>query len=66
VVDADSDAQYASGYLLYHVQSQLLAQKFNPSTGEVSGDPATVANFVEYDSSTWHTTLQPARRPPGV
>jgi Tol biopolymer transport system component len=57
VVDADSDAQYASGYLLYHVQSQLLAQKFNPSTGEVSGDPATVANFVEYDSSTWHTTF---------
>jgi len=29
VVDADSDAQYASGYLLYHVQSQLLAQKFD-------------------------------------
>ncbi len=57
VIDADSDAQYASGYLLYHVQSQLLAQKFDPSTGEVSGDPATVANLVEYDSSTWHTTF---------
>lgn len=57
VLDADSDAQYASGYLLYHLQSQLLAQKFDPSTGALSGDPMVVANFVEYDSGTWHTTF---------
>jgi len=57
VIDADSDAQFASGYLLYHVQSQLLAQKFDPATGQLSGDPTTVADFVEYDSSTWHTTF---------
>ena len=30
MLDSDSDAQYASGYLLYHLQSQLLAQKFDP------------------------------------
>ncbi len=57
VVEADSDAQYASGYLIYHLQSQLLAQKFDPATGLVSGDPLTVADFVEYDSSTWHTSF---------
>jgi len=57
VLDSDSEAQYASGYLLYHLQSQLLAQKFDPTTGVVSGEPVTVANFVEYDAGTWHTTF---------
>ncbi len=57
VLDSDSEAQFASGYLLYHVQSQLLAQKFNATTGAVSGDPILVANAVEYDSGTWHTTF---------
>ncbi len=57
VLDSDSDAQYASGYLVYHLQSQLLAQKFDPGKGEVSGDPMPVANFVEYDTGTWHTTF---------
>ena len=57
VIDSDSDAQYASGYLLYHLQQALLAQKFDPSSGTVSGDPAPVANSVEYDSGTWHTSF---------
>ncbi|HEY1481252.1 MAG TPA: protein kinase [Candidatus Acidoferrum sp.] len=57
VLDADSDARYASGYLLYHVQSQLLAQKFDASTGSVSGEPVILANLVEYDAGTWHTTF---------
>jgi len=57
LLDSDAGAQYASGFLLYHLQSQLLAQKFNPVTGVVSGDPAPVANLVEYDSGTWHTTF---------
>jgi serine/threonine protein kinase/Tol biopolymer transport system component len=57
VLDSDSDAQYASGYLLYHLQSALLAQKFDPSSGAVSGEPINVANFVEYDSGTWHATF---------
>jgi eukaryotic-like serine/threonine-protein kinase len=57
LIDSDSGAQYASGYLLYHLQSQLLAEKFDPSTGTVSGDPVSVANVAEYDSGTWHTTF---------
>ena len=57
VVDSDSGAQYASGYLLYHLQSQLFAQKFDPTTGTLSGDPITVANLIDYDAGTWHTTF---------
>jgi len=57
VLDADSDTQYASGYLIYHLQSALLAQKFDPATGTLSGEPAPIANVVEYDSGTWHTTF---------
>ena len=57
VLDSDSGAEYASGYLLYHMQQALLAQKFDPNTGAVSGDPMPVANFVEYDTGTWHTTF---------
>jgi serine/threonine protein kinase len=57
IVDSDSEAQYASGYLLYHLQSQLLAQRFDPDTGATSGDPMMLASAVEYDSGTWHTTF---------
>lgn len=57
VIDADSGGQFASGYLLYHLQSQLQALKFDPATGVTSGEPVTVANFVEYDTGTWHTTF---------
>jgi len=57
VIDADSDAQYASGYLIFHLQSQLLAQKFDPASATVSGDATALANVVEYDAGTWHTTF---------
>jgi len=57
VLNSDSDAQYASGYLIYHMQSALLAVKFDPSTGTVSGDPQPLVDVVEYDTGTWHTTF---------
>jgi Tol biopolymer transport system component/tRNA A-37 threonylcarbamoyl transferase component Bud32 len=57
VIDSDSQGLFASGYLLYHVQSQLLAQKFDAGSGKVSGEPILLANAVEYDSGTWHTTF---------
>ncbi|MBZ5649229.1 MAG: serine/threonine-protein kinase [Acidobacteriia bacterium] len=57
LLDSDSGAQYASGYVLYHLQSQLLAQKFDPAKGVLSGDPIPVASLVEFDSGTWHTTF---------
>ena len=76
VLDADSNGQYASGYLIYHVQSALLAQKFDPASNTVSGDPIPLASSVEYDMTTWHTTFaasqnglliyEPGSRLPGV
>ena len=76
VIDSDSGAQYASGYLLYHQQSALLTQKFDPTTGVVSGDPIPVGNSVEYDVGTWHTSFavsqngllvyEPGSKVPGV
>ena len=57
VLDSDSGGQYASGYLLYHLQSQLLAQKFDAATGSVSGEPTTLASFVEHDTGTWHASF---------
>jgi serine/threonine protein kinase/Tol biopolymer transport system component len=57
VLDSDSAAQYASGYLIFHVQLQLLAQKFDPASGALSGDPVTVSDQVQYDAGTWHTSF---------
>jgi eukaryotic-like serine/threonine-protein kinase len=49
-----SNAIYASGYLLFGRGDQLVAQPFNPSTGELSGVPQNVAKGVMNDASTWH------------
>ena len=57
MLDADSNGQYASGYLIYHVQAALLAQKFEPESNKLDGDPFPVASSVEYDMTTWHTTF---------
>jgi Tol biopolymer transport system component len=37
--EAESTAVYSSGYLLYVGNSALLAQRFDPVTGALSGDP---------------------------
>jgi len=45
--------QYADpGYLVYSRESTLLAQRFDPKTGRVSGDPVSVADHVRYFYST--------------
>jgi eukaryotic-like serine/threonine-protein kinase len=54
---SDSPGQYASGYLLYHSQTALMAQKFDPATATLSGDPLPVADHVQYDASVWRTTF---------
>ena len=56
VLASDSAGQYASGYLLYHSQTALLAQKFDPTTATLSGDPTPV-DQVQYDASVWRTTF---------
>ena len=34
------------GWLLYQVRGQLIARRFNPSTGDVAGEPAPIADNV--------------------
>jgi eukaryotic-like serine/threonine-protein kinase len=57
VFPSEGAAQYASGYLFYHQQSALMAKKFDPTRGQLSGDPITVADDVEHDSGTFHTVF---------
>jgi serine/threonine protein kinase len=51
---SQTNAVYASGFLLFGRGDQLMAQPFNPSTGTVSGEPQNVAKGVMNDASTWH------------
>jgi eukaryotic-like serine/threonine-protein kinase len=53
VAASDAGGQYANGYLLYHVQTALMAQPFDPETGKTSGDPATVIDKVRFDAGVW-------------
>jgi serine/threonine protein kinase len=57
VLPADSPGQYVPGYLLYHFQTALVAQKFNPESGAVSGDPIPIMDHVQYDPSVWRSTF---------
>lgn len=41
---SDSQALYASGYLLFSRENRLLAQRFDPATLRLSGDPLGVAD----------------------
>ena len=62
VLATDSSGLYSSGYLLYHQQNALVAQKFDPDRGTLSGDPTVVANDVQHDSGVFHTVASVADR----
>jgi eukaryotic-like serine/threonine-protein kinase len=51
---SQTNAVYASGFLLFGRGDQLMAQPFNASSGTVSGEPQNVAKGVMNDASTWH------------
>ena len=53
VVATDAAGQYAGGYLLYHAQTALVAQPFDPSTGRLSGEPVTVVAKARKDLGVW-------------
>ncbi|HZQ68331.1 MAG TPA: protein kinase [Terriglobales bacterium] len=57
VMASDSDAQYAAGNLIFHNQSVLMAQAFDPGSSTLSGDPVTIAEDVQYDTGTWRTSF---------
>ncbi|MGH9523018.1 MAG: protein kinase domain-containing protein, partial [Terriglobales bacterium] len=55
VVTSDSGAQYADGYLLFHTQNALMAQRFDPVSGKLSGDATVVVDRVAHDPGVWRT-----------
>ncbi len=54
LLHSQTNAIYASGFLLFGRGDQLMAQAFNPSSGTLSGEPQNVAKGVMNDASTWH------------
>ena len=52
LLHAVTNAQYASGYLLFLRNGQLQAQAFQPSNGTLSGEPQQVAAGVTEDGET--------------
>lgn len=54
LLNAQSNAIYADGFLLFARGDQLLAQPFDPANGALSGAPRAVAKGVMNDSTTWH------------
>jgi len=51
---SQSNAVYSSGFLLFARGDQLMAQRFDPASGTLSGDVQSLARGVENDVSTWH------------
>jgi Tol biopolymer transport system component len=63
VLRVKSSVQYVDpGYLLYVNDSTLVARRFDPVTGELSGDPIAIADRVSYFRATGlaHFSASPA------
>ena len=48
ILERASNVQYAEGYLLYLRETVLVAQRFDPKSLKFSGDPAPVAEKLDY------------------
>jgi Tol biopolymer transport system component len=55
VVATDSGGEYSSGYLLYRLNNALVAQPFDPDSGELSGSAAPVVTNIRFDSGVWRS-----------
>ncbi len=53
VVHTTSNGLYVSGYLLYLADTSLMAQKFDASSGQLSGQPFSIADGVAVDNGVW-------------
>ena len=51
---SQSNAVYASGFLLFARGDLLMAQPFDPEKGTLNGEPRSVAKGIMNDVSTWH------------
>ncbi|HYS03658.1 MAG TPA: protein kinase [Candidatus Dormibacteraeota bacterium] len=48
-----SNAVYANGQLLFHAQTALMAQPFDPGSGRFLGDPGALVDGVQFDPGIW-------------
>jgi len=53
VLTCRSNAIYSDGFLFFVQDSTLMAQAFDPDTGEVEGAPRATRETVQIDGSTW-------------
>jgi eukaryotic-like serine/threonine-protein kinase len=61
LMPADSNVVVAPGYLLYVQSGILMAVPFNERSGELSGDPAPVAQDVSHNPGTWRSAVDVSR-----
>jgi Tol biopolymer transport system component len=57
LIPSDSNAIYASGELLFHAQTALMAQPFDPVAGRLLGEPTAFLDGVQYDPGIWRTVV---------
>jgi dipeptidyl aminopeptidase/acylaminoacyl peptidase len=62
VVASDAGGEFAAGYLLFHAQTALMAQPFDPSTGKLSGTATPLINNIRYDAGVWRTIFSASER----
>lgn len=55
VIATDSAAEYASGYLLYHAGTALVAQPFDSESGTFSGSPVPLVNNLRDNVGVWRS-----------
>ena len=53
IMNLAASAIYASGHLLFLRENTLMAQKFDPVKGTLSGDPIVIAEQVLRDDGVW-------------
>lgn len=57
LVEADSNAVYNSGRLLFVSGGKLIAEKMDPAAKSLDPTAAIIATDVEYDTGLWHSTF---------
>jgi eukaryotic-like serine/threonine-protein kinase len=55
IVNAESGAEYASGYLLYRANTALVAQPFDPQSGTLEGPAIPLLNNLRDDVGVWRS-----------
>ena len=48
-----SNAIYANGHLLFHSQTALMVQPFDPGSGKFLGEPTALIEGVQFDPGVW-------------